>query len=168
MDETMWVRTDVVLPPAGQEVLIWTDMIHIARCSERGITKEEREKMRRGELPNPIETGLSMVGKEHEFVRYHRSEIYKDEDEWGNNQKPYNWIGRGHSKFFGQEVKWWMPLPTRPCGEKEKATIPPWQDSVSPVADLAMGLILSAFALNQVNNLVKEDKEERPDERREN
>ena len=36
MDETMWVRTDVVLPPEGQEVLIWTDMIHIARCSERG------------------------------------------------------------------------------------------------------------------------------------
>ena len=120
--------------------------------------------MRRGELPNPIETGLSMVGKKHEFVRYHRSEIYKDEDEWGNNQKPYNWIGRGHSKFFGQEVKWWMPLPTRPWGEKEKDKAPLRQDN----ADLAMGIIMSVLAMNHVYNLVKEDKEERPDERREN
>ena len=159
MDETMWVRTDVVLPPEGQEVLIWTDMIHIARRSERGITKEEREKMRRGELTNPIETGISM----HEVARCPRSEIYKDEDEWGNNQKPYNWIGRGHSKFFGQEVKWWMPLPTRPWEEKEKCEAPMRQGN----ADLAMGIVMSVLAMNHVYNIVKKE-EERGSERREN
>lgn len=38
----------------------------------------------------------------------------RDEDEHGNNRRPYYWNEFGPGKFFGQEVDYWMVLPELP------------------------------------------------------
>jgi len=37
--------------------------------------------------------------------------LYSGCDEWGNNEKPYNWESFGPSSYFGQEITHWMEIP---------------------------------------------------------
>ena len=57
-------------------------------CLVRGISQEEREEL-------PSDSGRKLV--------------YKSEDEWSNNEKPYCWACNMR-KMFGQEITHWMPM----------------------------------------------------------
>lgn len=117
--ETTWISTEVELPPEGQAVLVWDGGLHIAKLT-RGITQETREKMRRGEIGDPVCVGWSFVGGNPTQHKRRRSEVHEAADEWGNNHKPYNWQTQGHGQLYGQDVKWWTQLPTAPEPGAEK------------------------------------------------
>ena len=99
-----WISTKDRLPEEGKYVLArhnrgtWHDSTDQENVNcvvvklVRGISKEEREKMRSGE-------GL-----------IERSRLYRPEDEHGNNLVPYNWIEFGPDSFFGQTITHWMPI----------------------------------------------------------
>lgn len=114
-----WISTKDKLPEEGKYVLArhnrgtWNDSTDQANVNcvvvklVRGISIEEREKMKKGELPQTLEKGwcLSEGWSETE-----RSRVYKAEDEDGNNQVPYNWQMFGPDSFFGQTITHWMPI----------------------------------------------------------
>ena len=101
-----WISTKDKLPEEGKYVLArhnrgtWNDITDQDNVNcvvvklVRGISINEREKMKKGELPQTLE----------------RSKVYKSEDEHGNNQVPYNWQMFGLDSFFGQTITHWMPI----------------------------------------------------------
>lgn len=117
---SQWVSVEERLPKEKQYVLIYgrgTGGIQVARI-EKGISREEREKMRRGEIENPL---ISVSGYSFDTGRkaVYRSGLYYGADEDGNNRKPYRWYANGGPMdWFGQDVSHWMPLPERPRKEK--------------------------------------------------
>lgn len=79
----------------------------------RGISEQDRERMRAGEIEDGEEIGMIFqtppgIWKE---IKSRRSSVYKSEDEHGNNAVPYCWDEFGLSKHFGQEVDYWCELP---------------------------------------------------------
>jgi hypothetical protein len=119
-----WVSVRDALPPEGKYVLV-----HIAKeklqvfadpkdgryevaklC--RGISLKEREVMKRGDIPDPEVFGLVMQNDVRMEIKSKRSATIRSEDEHGNNQRPYNWQSFGPGDFFGQEVDYWMPIPS--------------------------------------------------------
>lgn len=110
-----WIRTKDRLPENGETVIIFDGEIHIARF-ERGISVDEREKMKRGEIENPMTMGWNLTNG---YFEIKRSETYGRADEGGNNRKPYCWIDQsGPMQWFGQYISYWMPLPEKPKGAK--------------------------------------------------
>lgn len=106
-----WVSTEDRLPEDGQDVLIYDGELGIAKF-RRGISKEERERMKRGEFPDPEETGWTLADG---YFKVKRSDSYGPADEGWNNLVPYYWKQtRGPMQWFGQNVKYWMPLPDLP------------------------------------------------------
>ena len=102
-----WISVKDRLPEENEYVLIWCiGEIQVARI-EKGISEEERAKMKRGELPDPeIRRGRK------------RSSCYFGCDVQGNNEVPYRWEANGGPMdWFGQDVTHWMPLPQPPKGE---------------------------------------------------
>lgn len=115
--KTTWICTEVELPPEGQAVLIFDGSINIGQL-ERGISKAEREKMRRDEIEDPIEISYAFVDGTDREYKHRRSEMHRLADEWGNNEKAYCWRSGERGYIFGQNVKWWMPLPPPPSKEE--------------------------------------------------
>jgi hypothetical protein len=113
-----WIQVaDDSLPDEGEEVLVYDGCYRIAKI-EKGISVNERERMKRGEIPDPEEWGWNVA---EGYFRVRRSESYKACDEQGNNEKPYCWrADNGRGTLFGQNVKYWMPLPEPPKEEKEE------------------------------------------------
>ena len=107
-DRQRWVPvTDNNLPDEGEEVLVYDGCYRVAKI-EKGISVDERERMKRGEIPDPEEWGWNAA---RGYFRVRRSEAYKGCDEQGNNEKPYCWlVDNGKGTLFGQDVKYWMPL----------------------------------------------------------
>ena len=106
-----WIPVTERLPDEGEYVLIWVGNVQVARI-EKGISKQERELMKEGAFPDPIEYGwtysLRRIGRK-------RSDCYRACDEDGNNKVPYKWYANGGPMaWFGQEVTHWMPLPKAP------------------------------------------------------
>ena len=112
-----WISVKDELPKDGQEVLIWNNGYEIARFT-RGITEEEREKMKNGELPNPKSQYWSATSGWEEIER---SNMHSSGDVWGNNLVPYCWEVHGGAVFIhGQNIKYWMPTPEPPNETKEQ------------------------------------------------
>lgn len=113
-----WISVEDRLPEENVPVMIWSGRISIARL-EKGITMAEREAMKRGEK-NDMES-MGWDSRQGYFL-IKRSDSIRACDEWGNNLKPYCWetVG-GVGQYFGQDVKYWMPLPQMPemRGEEE-------------------------------------------------
>lgn len=110
-----WIPVTERLPEEGVYVLVYDGGIDVAKI-EMGLSEETRERMKKGEHPDPIETGWCATG----IVHYHRSEVYRECDEWGNNEAPYCWrVYANPATLFGQNVKYWMPLPELPKGEDD-------------------------------------------------
>lgn len=106
-----WIRVDERLPDENEVVLIWVGGVRVARFL-KGITEEERQKMKSGELQNlKNEYWCSSAG----YTWIERSKIYTSSDVHGNNLVPYSWEEpSGNMKWFGQKVNYWMPLPQPP------------------------------------------------------
>ena len=104
------------LPEEKEYVLIaMHDVIEVARI-EKGISQEERRKMKSGEIPDAEEFGYE-PGKPPFVVK--RSDSIKAADQEGNNLVPYIWRARsGPMEWFGQYVTHWMPLPESPKEDK--------------------------------------------------
>lgn len=106
-----WISVEERLPEENEVVLIWVGNVQVARIV-KGITEEEREKMKSGELPNPIEICWSLSTG---CVEMRRNEQYRSCDVFGNNLVPYSWkAAGGPMEWFGQNVSHWMPLPEPP------------------------------------------------------
>ena len=122
----IWYSVKQVLPEDGQWVLVhyarnnWGDQpepyIQNAQFV-RGISLEEREQMKRGELPDPQEGGYTYPDGNgaHPVLSYHkRSDSWHGEDEGFNNERSFHWVQHGPGSLFGQDVDFWMPLPQPP------------------------------------------------------
>lgn len=107
-----WVNPEDYLPEEGKDVLIFDGSeMQIARI-RKGITEEDRQKMKDGELPDPVSIGWCLANG---YFEVKRSESYRSEDVWGNNKVPYCWEATaGPMKWFGQDIKYWAELPERP------------------------------------------------------
>ena len=114
-----WISVEDRLPEENVAVLIWSGSISIAKL-EKGITMAEREAMKRGEIDDTESEGWNLSDG---WFWVKRSDAIRSCDEWGNNLKPYCWeaVG-GVGQHFGQDVKYWMPLPQKPDmrGEGDK------------------------------------------------
>lgn len=104
-----------MLPEENEYVLIWCiGKIQVARI-EKGISEEERAKMKRGELPDPEIMGWTLADG---WRVSKRSNCYFGCDVQGNNKVPYCWKANGGPMhWLGQNVTHWMPLPEAPEGE---------------------------------------------------
>lgn len=107
-----WISVKECLPEEGVPVLIYLGgSVEVARI-EKGISMEEREKMKSGELPDKEEFGY--VPGIPPFI-LKRSSAFKGADEFGNNAVPYRWYAQsGPMQWFGQRVSHWMPIPDPP------------------------------------------------------
>lgn len=117
-----WIPvTDDNLPDEGEEVLVYDGCYRVGKI-EKGISVNERERMKRGEIPDPEEWGWNVA---EGYFRVRRSEAHRACDEQWNNEKPYCWrVDNGHGRLFGQDVKYWMPL-FKPQKEKTVNEITP-------------------------------------------
>lgn len=110
-----WISTEDKLPNDGDAVLIFDGEIGVARFY-RGISAEERQKMKNGEIADEDHV-LYSSGR---YRKCKRSDMYCPEDEWVNNKVPYRWKAlSGPMEWFGQDVTHWMPLPEPPKPKRE-------------------------------------------------
>lgn len=100
-----WISVKDKLPENNQRVLIWNGGVDVATF-KHGISIEEREQMKNGELPDPED--LYWCGTMG-YVKHKRSSIHKAYDEWANNLLPYGW-DVGFSVLFGQNVNYWADI----------------------------------------------------------
>ena len=106
-----WISVEDRLPEENVAVLIWSGSTSIAKL-EKGITMAEREAMKKGEIDDPKDIGWN---SSNGWFWIKRSDSMRPCDEWGNNLKPYCWeVVGGVGQYFGQDVKYWMPLPQKP------------------------------------------------------
>ena len=109
-----WISVKDRLPEENEYVMIWCGECQIARI-EKGISEEQRNAMKRGELDDPCETGWTLSSG---YFTLKRSQAYKACDEQGNNRVPFCWYSNGGPlRWFGQEVTHWAYLPQPPKGE---------------------------------------------------
>jgi len=115
-----WISTEDKLPKAGKYVLArhnrgtWGDKDDqenvncvVVKLVE-GITEAMRDKMKQGMLPDyEVQSSFSSHP-----LKSKRSQIYRSEDEHGNNLKPYYWSQFGPDSFFGQSITYWMYIPS--------------------------------------------------------
>jgi hypothetical protein len=116
-----WISTEDRLPQEGKYVLArhnktnWKDHTdqNNVNCVVvklvRGISKEQREKMKSEEIIDP-EIEMINPSKDYEYVTFKRSDIIFPEDEYGNNEKPYKWEAFGSSGYNGQEITHWATI----------------------------------------------------------
>ncbi len=119
MKETNWINTSERLPEAGKYVLgryngrNWHDSTDQENVNcvvvklVKGISVEEREKMKNGEIPSEPYGYISANGK----GETDRWLIYTRGDQEGNNKVPYAWETFGPSNFFGQQITSWAEIP---------------------------------------------------------
>ena len=107
-----WISVEDRLPDENEHVLILMGSEIEVATIKKGISQEERRKMKSGELPDNEEFGY-IPGRPVFTVK--RSEAIKPYDEWGNNTVPYKWYAQsGPMQWCGQFVSHWMPLPEPP------------------------------------------------------
>ena len=103
----IWFDCNKKLPNDNEKVLVIYSKEIKTAIFEKGISAEEREKMKNGEMPDFTECGWCLS---EGYKLYKRSTIIKGCDEFGNNVKPYCWHIDGHLAF-GQDIKYWASLP---------------------------------------------------------
>lgn len=108
LDKMKWIPTKDRLPDEKKYVLARCVRNNWFDCDDnenvnvvvvklvKGITLEERQL---------IAEGLCETRHEDE-----RNNIYYAEDQYGNNELPYNWTTFGAKSFFGQDITHWMPI----------------------------------------------------------
>lgn len=107
--QPQWIPCSERLPEENVYVLVWCGEVKIARII-RGISKEQRVKMQEGAIDDPVSWGWNFSNG---YFEVKRSESYRTCDEYCNNKVPYCWDCI-YGEIFGQNVKAWMPLPSKP------------------------------------------------------
>ena len=112
--ERKWTPVSEALPEEGESVIVCSQYgsICIAKLL-KGISEETRKKMKNGDIDDPCE---KLWCSSEEYTMSKRSDLYKEGDEFGNNQKDYAWRN-GPYHYSGQEFIAWMPLPEPWRGE---------------------------------------------------
>lgn len=119
-----WISTKDKLPEEGRYVLArhnrgtWHDSTDQANVNcvvvklVKGLSEKDRQLMKDGKLPSTREGGTHYDGSWDKPIHTEseRYNIYKSEDEHGNNLVPYNWETFGPDSFFGQTITHWMPI----------------------------------------------------------
>ena len=115
-DELMpkWIPVSEALPEEGESVIVCSQYGTICIVElVKGISEETRKKMKNGEIDDPCENLWCLSDG---YTMSKRSELYKEGDEFGNNQKDYAWRN-GPYHYPGQNFIAWMPLPEPWRGE---------------------------------------------------
>ena len=99
-----WFLCEECLPPENTEVLTYGGYGYNIAKLQKGISKEERQKMQKREIEDPQLYGWNLSNG---YFKYKRSESYPSCDENFNNLKPYNWKLQNGNELFGQDVKAW-------------------------------------------------------------
>ena len=99
-----WTLCEEYLPPENTEVLTYGGYGYNIAKLQKGISKEDRKKMQKGEINDPQLYGWN---PSNGYFKYKRSESYPSCDENFNNLKPYNWKLKNGNELFGQDVKAW-------------------------------------------------------------
>jgi hypothetical protein len=109
-----WIPVTEALPEEGESVIVCSRYGAICIVSlVKGISEETRKKMKNGEIDDPCEQ-LWCLSEGYTMSK--RSDLYKEGDEFGNNQKDYAWKN-GPYHYSGQDFIAWMPLPEPYQGE---------------------------------------------------
>lgn len=112
-----WISTKDKLPDDGQTVLVYDGNVRTANIVF-GISKQTREDMKAGKIPDPESWGWNLS---QGYFKIKRSDSFGAEDEWWNNEVPYCWKDKfSPMTWFGQNIKYWMPLPEPPKEELKK------------------------------------------------
>lgn len=119
-----WISTKEKLPEEGKYVLarhnrrIWGDITDkennncVVVKLVKGLSKEDRQLMREEKIPSTMEEGMYYNGDLNIPIhtKNERYNVYKSEDEHGNNLVPYNWKMFGPDSFFGQTITHWTTI----------------------------------------------------------
>ena len=109
-----WIPVTEALPEEGESVIVCSQYGAICIVElVKGISEETRKKMKNGEIDDPCEKLWCLSDG---YTMSKRSDLYKEGDEFGNNQKDYAWRN-GPYHYSGQEFIAWMPLPEKWRGE---------------------------------------------------
>ncbi len=154
-----WISVKDRLPKEGGEVLIYsthcqTHGIYVASISI-GISEAVREKMRKGELPDPPSWSWCRADG---WTATPRSKVYKGCDEHGNNKVPYAW-SHGPYNWNGQDVSHWMPLPKPPFIPEKKEEMPKCDAKALAEYDAQMKRFADIFTANFIDPVAKAFKE---------
>lgn len=113
--ERKWIPVTERLPEEGESVIVCSQYGAICIVElVKGISEETRKKMKNGEIDDPCEN-IWCLSDGHTISK--RSDLYKEGDEFGNNQKDYAWKN-GPYHYSGQDFIAWMPLPEPWRGEQ--------------------------------------------------
>lgn len=116
-----WISVENELPSEGKYVLVrhnrgtWKDATDqenvncVVAKLVKGISQDEREKMRLGQINEPSERGWCLSDGWRDTPRHL---VYKAGDEHGNNHKPYYWSTFGVDSFNGQDITHWAKITT--------------------------------------------------------
>jgi hypothetical protein len=114
----MWIETAKQMPPEGKYVLgrhnrgTWRDSDDQKNVNcvvvklHKGISQEERRKMKEGIIPDPDYGPLWNASEGNHYCK--RSSITTCDDEEGNNLVPYGFHTFGPDHFFGQSITHWQ------------------------------------------------------------
>lgn len=112
--EPKWIPVSEELPIDGSLVIACRPYGEITIVNfMKGISQEDRTKMKNGEIDDPSEETWCLS---EGYRKIKRSDLFRAEDEWGNNQKAYAWQ-YGPYHYSGQDFIAWMPLPEPWVGE---------------------------------------------------
>jgi hypothetical protein len=111
-----WIDVEDRLPNDGQFVLIHVGNYERSQFDIvqfiRGLSVDEREEMKGSNHIVTVSNRDPITYKtKYEYVK--RWEVFRAEDEHGNNKKPYYW-SHPPMQYFGQFVTHWMLLPETP------------------------------------------------------
>jgi len=109
-----WISIEDELPKDGERVFVYagnyrqSQKYHSA-VFVKGMSEKDRQLMKDGKIPMEyVSTGSWIEGthNEYEYSDSPRCNIYSSGDEWGNNEKPYQWEVSPLT-LFGQDVTHW-------------------------------------------------------------
>lgn len=92
-----WFKPADVLPPERKYV--------IAKTTARWKDEDDPENV--NVVIAKLINGISLKERSELDNSDPRKKTYRTEDEWGNNERPYNWETFGSTIFHGQNVIAW-------------------------------------------------------------
>ena len=92
-----WIKTTDKLPPERKYV--------IGKTTARWKDEDDPENV--NVIVVKLIKGISLKERSELDNSDQRKKLFSASDEWGNNERPYNWETFGPTNFFGQDVIEW-------------------------------------------------------------